>query len=284
MARYGMVLDLDRCIGCYNCQIACKDEHVGNEFHPVAKPQPTFGHFWIGIREVERQLSPSRIRVHYLPVPCQQCGDAPCMKAAKDDAVYRRADGIVIIDPKKALGQRQLVESCPYGAIFWNEEQNLAQKCTFCAHLLDDGWSQPRCVQTCPAGCMNFGDLEDPQSKPSRLLADGKGEALHPQWKAKPNVFYSGLPKPHVSGRVLYGDKDEWAADVVVTLLGTNGTNRQTRTDAYGEFAFDAPQEKTCTIRFDAPGYASQSREVALEQDVSHLGDVVLKTWKENDA
>ena len=77
MARYGMVLNLDRCIGCYNCQIACKDEHVGNDFPPMAKSQPAFGHFWMAIEEVERVISPSHIRANYIPVMCQQCQEAP---------------------------------------------------------------------------------------------------------------------------------------------------------------------------------------------------------------
>ena len=276
MARYGMVLDLDRCIGCYNCQVACKDEHVGNDFPPVAKSQPTFGQFWVRIEETERALSPSRIRVHYLPVLCQQCADAPCLAAAKDGAVYRRADGIVIIDPAKAVGQRELVRSCPYGAIFWNEERNLAQKCTFCAHLLDDGWSQPRCVQSCPAGCMNFGDLDDAASAVSRLLSGSKAEVLRPELKAKPNVFYVGLPKPHISGRVAFSDKNEWAADVAVTLQEASKTIRTARTDAFGEFAFEAVEKARYTVRFECVGYKTQSVDIALEGDLRHLSDVAL--------
>ncbi len=276
MARYGMVLNLDRCIGCYNCQIACKDEHVGNDFPPLARSQPTYGHFWIGIREVERVLSPSHIRVTYIPIPCQQCGDAPCMRAARDGAMVRRGDGIVIIDPVKALGQKQLVESCPYGVIFWNEKENVAQKCTFCAHLLDDGWSQPRCVQTCPAGCMSFGDLDDPRSAASKVLQEMKGEVLHAEFNAKPNVYYVGLPKPNLSGRVLFGDKDEWAADVAVSLIDPGGRKRESRTDFFGDFAFDGLEQKTYTVRIDAPGYKSQVREVSVKADVSWLGDIAL--------
>lgn len=277
MARYGMVLNLDRCIGCYNCQVACKDEHVGNDFSPVSKSQPTYGHFWIGIREVERVLSPSHIRVTYIPTPCQQCGDAPCMRAARNGAVYRRSDGIVIIDPAKAVGQKQLVESCPYGVIFWNEKENLAQKCTFCAHLLDDGWSQPRCVQTCPAGCMTFGDLDDPKSSASKLLKELKAETLQPEFKAKPNVHYAGLPKPQLSGRVAFADKDEWAAAIRVTLSDGGGRKRVAKTDAFGDFAFDGLELKTYSVRFDAPGYQSQIQEVRMKQDAQYLGEVMLR-------
>jgi len=275
MARYGMVLDLERCIGCYNCQIACKDEHVGNAFAPLTKPQPAFGHFWMRIEEEERALSPAHIRVHYIPVCCQQCADAPCIKAAKTGAVYRREDGIVIIDPVKAVGDKELAASCPYGAIFWNEEENVAQKCTFCAHLLDDGWAEPRCVQTCPAGCMSFGDLDDPKSKVSRLASEKDARHWHPEFQADPAVYYAGLPKPHLSGRVLFGDANEWAADVAVTLVTPAGT-RETRTDAFGDFSFDVPAGASATLRFAAAGYRARSEQVSLKPDVTWLGEVVL--------
>lgn len=274
MARYGMVLNLARCIGCYNCQIACKDEHVGNDFAPLTKAQPLFGHFWMAIEEVERRLTPSRVRVTYIPVPCQQCADAPCIAAARDGAVYRRPDGIVVIDPKKARGQKQLLKSCPWGAIFWNEQENLPQKCTFCAHLLDDGWAQPRCAQTCPAGCINFGDLDDPASEVAQMAA--KAEEFHPEYGAKPNVLYLDLPRRHLSGRVLLEDRDEWANGAAVTLITGSGEAR-TATDAFGEFEFAGVQGTDGKLRIEAEGYRAHSIEFALAPDITHLGDIALR-------
>ncbi|MCC6473593.1 MAG: carboxypeptidase regulatory-like domain-containing protein [Burkholderiales bacterium] len=276
MARYGMVVNLDRCIGCYNCQIACKDEHVGNDFPGVASAQPTFGQFWMALREDERMLSPTRIRVHYHPVMCQQCREAPCIEAAENGAAYRRPDGIVIFDPEKARGQEQIVSSCPYGVIYWNAEKNLPQKCTFCAHLLDDGWKEPRCVQTCPAGCLNFGDLDDPSSAASKLLVETGAEHWRPDYKAEPNVYYAGLPKPLLSGRVLFADRNEWAGEVAVTLTGAAGGERRSQTDCFGDFAFDRLAQGDYTVRFDAPGYATQSRAVRIGDGVCHLGDIAL--------
>ena len=83
---------------------------------------------------------------------CAQCKNPACTKAAEDGAVYKREDGIVMIDPVKAAGQKQIVNSCPYRVIFWNQEKNVAQKCTMCAHLLDEGYKTPRCVELCPTG------------------------------------------------------------------------------------------------------------------------------------
>jgi Fe-S-cluster-containing dehydrogenase component len=277
MARYAMVLNLDRCIGCYNCQIACKDEHVGNDFPPVAKSQPAFGHFWMAIEEVQRVISPSHIRVHYIPVMCQQCQEAPCIAAAQNGAVYRRTDGIVIIDPVKAAGQEQLVGSCPYGAIYWNEEQKIAQKCTFCAHLLDDGWKEPRCVQTCPTACLNFADLDDPSSPAAKLLRETKAETWHPEFNAKPNVHYAGLPKPLISGRVWFADIDEWAGNVAVTLTDAVGDKLECRTDCFGDFRFDRLEAKTYALCIDAPGCATHRCEIAVKEDINHLGDITLR-------
>jgi Fe-S-cluster-containing dehydrogenase component len=138
------VIDLSICNGCYCCQIGCKDEHVGNDWTPYAKPQPDTGQFWIGIEETVRGTVP-KVVVSYVPKMCLHCDDAPCMKSCKvEGAIYKRDDGLVIIDPTKCTGCRLCVDSCPYSAIFFNEGLNIAQKCTGCAHLLDDGWDLPR--------------------------------------------------------------------------------------------------------------------------------------------
>ncbi|MBW1997945.1 MAG: oxidoreductase [Deltaproteobacteria bacterium] len=276
MTKYAMAIDLNYCIGCYNCQIACKDEHVGNEFLPITKSQPTFGHFWRGIEEVERVLSPSKIRVDYIPTLCQHCDDAPCVKEAKNDAVYQRPDGIVIIDPDKAVGQKQLVESCPYGVIFWNEQENLPQKCTFCAHLLDDGWKEPRCVQTCPTSCMVFGDLDDPESEISRFLAENAAETFRPDFGLKTRVLYVGLPKPHLAGTVIFGDRDECAKGVEVVLEGDDGYRRETETDFFGDFAFNNIGKTKYQISFAAGGYKSKSLDFEMAEDERYLGEIAL--------
>jgi Fe-S-cluster-containing dehydrogenase component len=280
MTRYAMMIDLNFCIGCYNCQIACKDEHVGNDFPPIAVSQPAFGHFWMGIEEKERKLSPSRIRVVYIPRLCQHCGDAACIKAAQNGAVYQRPDGIVIIDPEKAVGQKQLVDACPNGAIHWNEEKNLPQKCTFCAHLLDDGWTEPRCVQTCPTNCIHFGDLDDPDSKISRCKEGQTAEPLRPELNARPSVQYVGLPKPHLSGTVFYRDRNECAANVTVTLTAPSGEERHSQTDAFGDFDFDNVAAGKHSLRCEAEGYSRYKRKIEITGDIEYLGQISLRSKK----
>lgn len=159
MTKWGMIIDISKCTGSYNCFTACKDEYWDNDYPPYSAAQPKNGQFWMDISNVERGTHPF-IKVSHIPVLCQHCDDAPCIKVAKDGAVYKRPDGIVLIDPQKAVGQKQIADSCPYHVIFWNEEKNLPQKCTFCAHRLEEN-KIPRCVQACPSGALVFGDLDE---------------------------------------------------------------------------------------------------------------------------
>jgi Fe-S-cluster-containing dehydrogenase component len=136
--RYGIAIDSARCMACYNCFMACKDEHCGYASE-LSAAEPHMGQFWMNIIEKERGDKPGNIKVLTIPTPCSHCQDAECMKVAKNGAVYKRADGIVIIDPVKAKGQKAIADACPIGAAFWNEELQIAQKCTMCAELLDKG-------------------------------------------------------------------------------------------------------------------------------------------------
>jgi Fe-S-cluster-containing dehydrogenase component len=274
MAKYGMVIDISKCNGCYNCFLACRDEYWGNDYPPYSLAQPLTGHFWMRIIERERGQYP-KVKVAYTPVPCMHCEDAPCIEAALNGAVYRRPDGIVIIDPKKAVGQKQIVSACPYRVIYWNEEKNIPQKCTFCAHLLDKGWKEPRCVELCPSGALTFGDLDDPNSKVSQLLASKRTEALHPEYDLKEKVHYIALPKRFIAGTVLFGDKGECAENVDVTLTG-DGINKTIKTNNYGDFEFeDLPEEKEFSVQLKHSGYKPKKFTVQTKIDV-YLGEIVL--------
>ncbi len=136
------------------------DEYVGNDWPGYSAPMPRHGHKWINILQKERGQIPM-IDIAYVPTMCNHCDDAPCIKAAPKGAIKKRKDGIVIIDPEKAKGQKQLVEACPYGHIWWNEEQQLPQAWTFDAHLIDQGWQQTRGHQSCPTGAMRAVNVED---------------------------------------------------------------------------------------------------------------------------
>src|SRR5580704_19137434 len=113
MSKWNMIIDVAECTNCQLCTLATTDEYVGNDFPGYAAPMPRHGHRWIDILQKERGQAPM-IDIAYVPTMCNHCDDAPCIKAARDGAITEREDGIVLIDPVKANGQKELVEACPY--------------------------------------------------------------------------------------------------------------------------------------------------------------------------
>ena len=274
MTRYGMVVDVHKCTGCYSCFVACRDEHCGNDYPPIAAAQPYKGHFWLRIVEMERGQYP-KVKVDYIAVPCMHCDSAPCIETAERGAVYKRPDGIVIIGPEKAKGQKAILQACPYRVIYWNEEKDLPQKCTFCAHLLDDGWTEPRCVEACGTGALVFGDLDDPNSEVAKLMTSPEAEIMHPEYELDEKVRYIGLPKRFVAGTVVLSDVDECAVNAEVTLSG-NGQKKMVKTDSFGDFEFEGlPADTDYTIQIAYPGYKSEDIATNTRIDIS-LGGITL--------
>jgi len=276
MTRLGLLIDVTKCNGCYNCFLACRDEHYGNDYSPYSAAQPAEGHFWMQVKEIERGTYP-KVKVHHLPIPCMHCETAPCIEAAADGAVYRRDDGIVLIDPRKAKGQRAIVSACPYRVIFWNEDLSIPQKCTLCAHRLDAGDKEPRCVEACPTGALQFGDLADPQSEISYLAAVLGPEVYHPEYETKPLVKYVGIPKRFVAGEVVRADLPGECAEGVAVVLEGGGVTLQTQTDSYGDFEFEGLEKDVFyVLRVQQEGYAPRTLEVFTRTDLN-LGRIVLE-------
>ena len=120
MKKWNLIIDVDNCTNCNMCTLASKDEHVGNSFPGYSAEMPKRGAEWIKIEKKERGQTPM-IDIGYIPTMCQHCDDAPCMKVAKNNAITKRNDGIIIIDPEKSKGQKQIVDSCPHESISWND-------------------------------------------------------------------------------------------------------------------------------------------------------------------
>ncbi len=242
--RWNMIVDVERCDNCRACFLAVKDEHVGNDFPGYAAPQPAQGHNWLEIERKERGALPI-VEAHFMPVMCNHCDDAPCMKAAKDGAVKKRDDGIVIIDPVKAKGQKQIVDACPYGAISWNEERQLPQAWIFDAHLLDTGWTKTRAEQACPTGVFRSVKVDDAEM--ARIKADEGLEVLKPELGTKPRVYYKNrhlMTSCFVAGTVVKvenGVEDCVAGADVVLKQGGREIGRA-KTDAFGEWKIDRLQ------------------------------------------
>jgi Fe-S-cluster-containing dehydrogenase component len=280
MKKWYWVIDVEKCENCYNCFLSCKDEHVNNDWPGYSAAQPEHGQEWIRIHGKERGQYPF-IDVAYLPIPCMHCDNAPCMKAAKDGAIYKRPDGIVIIDPVKAKGQRGIVAACPYGAIWWNEKLEIPQKCTLCAHLLDDGWAKTRCVQSCPTGALSLRFVEDNEMQ--KIIKSEKLETYLPELNTSPRIFYKNLyrfTRCFIGGSVAVriNGKDECAEGARVTLFdGAGNQIGEFMTDNYGDFKFDKLEENSGKYRLqiDYEGYNTKTIEVDLKESLS-IGTIFL--------
>jgi tetrathionate reductase subunit B len=270
-----MVIDISKCNGCYNCQVACKDEHVDNDWTPIAKPQPDTGHFWMKVTDIVQGTVP-KVRVRYMLEMCQHCDDAPCMPVCRAKAIYKRDDGIVIIDPEKCTGARECIKACPYEVIYFNDEAKIAQKCTWCAHLLDKDWKEPRCVDACPTGALTFGE----ESELRDLIA--KAEVLKPEAGAKPRTYYIDLPNKYfLAGAVFDPEADECLEGATVTLTRIDGDGggvvATLETDDFGDFWFERQEPGIYSLRIEKSGYVTKTvGPVDASKDVN-VGDIELR-------
>ena len=275
---WGLVIDVARCHDCNNCFLACKDEFVDNDWPPYTKAQPSHGQRWMNILRRERGGFPL-VEVAYLPKPCQHCANPPCAKAAENDAVTIREDGGVLIDPEKAVGQKQLVDACPYGAIFWNETLGTAQKCSLCVHLLDDGWKEPRCVQACPTGAMRVFKLGNVDWE-EKIEKEGL-EAYLPDLKTGPRVLYKNLKRfthGFIAGSVALADTDECAENAEVLLMDEQDrTIAEARTNNYGDFKLPGLEETAIRLVVRIYVHGRPPKSVAVEFENSlNLGTIVI--------
>lgn len=276
MARYTIAIDVSRCDGCGSCFMACKDEYVGNDHFPLSAAQPKRGQKWLRLSEIE-QGEGSKVKVDYFPIMCQHCENPPCAKGAPEGAVVVRGDGIVIIDPEKAVGCQDIVQKCPYGAISWNSERSIPQKCTMCAHMLDSGEMTTRCVECCPTQALKFGDIDDPNSEISRYIAGHEGfTVLRPEFDTAPSVKYRELPAPFITGEVVLADKlDECCEGASITLAGAD--SRETVTDFMGDFQFKRLEKgQKYSVTASYPGYKSRTVET-ITHVARDLGVIVLE-------
>lgn len=277
--KWNLVIDVALCENCGNCSLAAKDELVGNDFPGYSAPHAAQGRGVVHVQRHVRGAAPM-VDVAYVPQMCNHCDDAPCVRAGQG-AVTQRADGIVIIDPVKARGRKDLIESCPYDAIVWNEEQQLPQNWFFDAHLLDAGWVAPRCVGVCPTQAIEAVKISD-EAMARRAEAEGL-RPLQPELGTRPRVHYRNLHRADqcfIGGSVvaMVDTRMECVADAVVTLSVGDRDHAQTRSDAFGDFRFDGipagSGRHLLHIRHATLGTAS--REVVVDSESVCVTDIQL--------
>ncbi len=178
--QYGMLIDTRRCIGCHTCSIACKSEFDV----PLGVTRS-----WVEYTEKGTYPNVSR---HFLPRLCNHCRHPQCVDVCPTGATYKRKqDGIVVVDSGQCIGCKYCIQACPYDARFLNPVTKVADKCDFCIHRVSKGLV-PSCVNSCIGGARIFGDLSDPTSEISRLLATNPTTVLRPGKGTEPNVYYIG--------------------------------------------------------------------------------------------
>ncbi len=203
MANFGFIIDNRRCIGCHACTVACKSEH-----------EVPLGVNRTWVKYIEKGTFPDSQR-HFSVMRCNHCDNAPCITICPVTALFRRDDGIVDFDSRRCIGCKACMQACPYDALYIDPESHTAAKCNYCAHRVDNGL-EPACVIVCPTQAIISGDLDDPDSTISKLLASEPVTVRKPEKETLPRLYYI--------------DGEPESLDASATDVGGHGMwNRQTR-------------------------------------------------------
>jgi sulfite dehydrogenase (quinone) subunit SoeB len=196
--QLGLVIDLDVCVGCHACAVICKEWNTGGYGAPLSDQHP-YGEdvsgTWLNRIHTFEVLPEDRAgtaRIVHFPKSCLHCADAPCVTVCPTGASYKRSeDGIVLVEEDKCIGCGLCAWACPYGAREMDQAAGVMKKCTLCVdriynETLDEIDRVPACVRTCPANARHFGDLGDPDSDVSRMVAKRGGFDLMPEQETRP--------------------------------------------------------------------------------------------------
>lgn len=175
--KYGFLIDHRKCIGCHACTVACKAEH-----------EVPLGTFRTWVKYIETGSYPDARRF-FSVLRCNHCEDAPCVTICPVTALFKRDDGIVDFNGDRCIGCKACMQACPYDALYVNPNTNTAEKCNFCAHRIETNL-EPACVIVCPVQAIVSGDLDDSNSKISRLISTEETSVRKPEAQTRPKLYY----------------------------------------------------------------------------------------------
>jgi Fe-S-cluster-containing dehydrogenase component/nitroreductase len=274
-----LIIDIARCHGCNNCFMACKDEFAGNDFAPFAASQPPHEQRWINVVKRERGAYPM-IDVAYLPLICQHCGNAAC-EASGGKGIRRAPSGALYFDTELSRGEKELFNSCPYGAVCWNEKESLAQKCQLCVHLGEG--SRPRCVEACPTGALSFVTLS-PEELDGYIKEQGLFE-LRPELGSSPHVLYKNLhryTKNFIGGSLTLDGECLEGAQVTAVNQDT-GDTVCVFSNSFGDFKADALESGRYVLTIKNRGCRTISILVDIKDESKYLGTIEIKQKDKGD-
>jgi len=272
MTRYGMLIDLRSCIGCRACMTACKCNHD----IPVGEYEGR-EYYRIWPLEVELGEYPYVVR-NFTPLLCMHCKAPPCVDACSVlGAIYKREDGIIIVDEDKCNGCRQCVQECPYGAIYFRGDKYIVDKCDLCIELVDSGL-QPECVKACPSDAMFFGNINDPESKVFKLIKSYNARPLHPEYNTYPSVYYTAHAG-RIKGTVWDPKAEKPVHGATVTLEDPdNSESFNITTGADGVFFFwRLKVRRFYDIRIEAEGYSFKKLLKNLAEEYVDIGKIKIE-------
>jgi Fe-S-cluster-containing dehydrogenase component len=279
MRKWNLIFDVAQCTGCHNCTISIQDEYVGNDFPGYAAGMPKHGPQWARLHRRDRGAFPM-VDVAFLFETCRHCDDAPCVTAARNGAVDKRKDGIVVIHPERARGQRQIAEACPYGAVHWNDELQIPQHWNFDAHLIDGGWTTPRPVQACPTGALRALKVSDEEM---RTIVEAEGLAAFPDGAHRPRLYYRNHTRytdDFAGGTLVAIDNatETCVAGARVTLSRGGERIDETTSDLFGDFRFDGLPRSGAPYRVDITAERHGPKFVDFTlTDSCWLGEIMLE-------
>ena len=171
-----MAIEVNKCVGCADCVVACQTENNV----PIG-----YSRDWI--MEKVSGVYPD-LDLHFESQRCNHCVDTPCVRTCPTGASFVSDGGIVRVTHDECIGCGACIEACPYDARYFHPE-GYVDKCTFCEHRVTEGLN-PACVTVCPTDCMHFGDLDDPESKISKLISGRDNFTILPEAGTAPQIYY----------------------------------------------------------------------------------------------